>query len=154
MAQPDNSDSAALTISYPLFADADMGIYPHAASQYHTRRKAKPGIAMLSVDKFPYLRKQTKGNEFIPCSNDVCHILKHFHSFKTPAIPFILPKSSYNSVLLSRIAAARKVDGGRDHLMIAIVTSSLTFLSRCISCWWRQTLYFTFISQSEARVST
>ena len=39
-------------ISYPLFADADTGIYPHAASQYHARPKAKRGIAMLSVDKF------------------------------------------------------------------------------------------------------
>ena len=39
--------------------------------------------------------KQTKGNEFISCSNDVCHILKRSHSFKTPAIPFILPKPSY-----------------------------------------------------------
>ena len=34
-------------ISYPLFADADTGIYPHAASQYHARPKAKRGIAML-----------------------------------------------------------------------------------------------------------
>ena len=44
------------TISYPLFASADTGIYPHAASQYHARPKAKRGIAMLSVDKFPYPR--------------------------------------------------------------------------------------------------
>ena len=36
------------TISYPLFADADTGIYPHAASQYHARPKAKRGIAMLT----------------------------------------------------------------------------------------------------------
>ena len=27
-------------ISHPLFADADTGIYPHAASQYHARPKA------------------------------------------------------------------------------------------------------------------
>ena len=45
------------TISYPLFADVDTGIYPHAASQYHAR-----GIAMLRMDKFPYPRQQTKGN--------------------------------------------------------------------------------------------
>ena len=51
-------------ISYPLFADADTGIYPHAASQYHTRPKAKRGIAMLSVDKFLYPQKETRGNEF------------------------------------------------------------------------------------------
>ena len=48
-------------ISYPLFADADTGIYPHAASQYHARPNAKRGIAMLSVDKFPYPPKQTRG---------------------------------------------------------------------------------------------
>ena len=63
-------------ISYPLFADADMRIYPHAVSQCHARLKAKRDIAMLSVDKFPYLWKQTRGNEFIPCPNDICHILK------------------------------------------------------------------------------
>ena len=45
-------------VSYPLFADADTGIYPHAALQYRARPKAKRGIAMLSVDKFPYPRKQ------------------------------------------------------------------------------------------------
>ena len=55
-------------ISYPLFADADTGIYPHAAPRYHARPKAKRGIAVLSVDKFPYPRMQTGGNEFIPCS--------------------------------------------------------------------------------------
>ena len=41
-------------ISYPLFADADTAIYPHAASQYHARPKAKRGIVMLSVDKLSY----------------------------------------------------------------------------------------------------
>ena len=82
-------------ISYPLFADADTGIYPHAASQYHARPKAKRGIVMLSVDKFPYLRKQTRGNEFIPCSNNICDILKRFRSFKIPAITLIWPKSLY-----------------------------------------------------------
>ena len=28
-------DMALNAISYPLFADADRGIYPQAASQYH-----------------------------------------------------------------------------------------------------------------------
>ena len=41
---------------------------------------------------------------------------------------------------------------------IVIVTSSMTFLSLCISLWWRQTwevsLYFTIVNQSEARIST
>ena len=53
-------------IRYPLFVSADTGIYPHLASQYHGRPNARPnakrGIAMLSVDKFPYPRKQTWGN--------------------------------------------------------------------------------------------
>ena len=79
------------TISYLLFADADTGIYPHAASQYHARPKAKRGTAMLSVDKFPYPRKQTRGDEFIPCSNNICDILKRFRSFKIPAITLIWP---------------------------------------------------------------
>ena len=69
-------------ISYSLFADADTGIYPHAASQYHARPKAKRSITMLSVDKFPYPRKQTRRNEFTACSNDVCQNLKRFRSFK------------------------------------------------------------------------
>ena len=76
-------------ISYPLSADAETGIYPHAASQYHARPKTKRGIAMLSMDKFPYPRMPTMGNEFIPCSNDVCQILKRFHGFKISDIPFI-----------------------------------------------------------------
>ena len=82
-------------INYPLFADADTGIYPHAASQYHAWPKAKRGIVMLSVDKFPYPWEQTKGNEFIPCSNNICDILKRFRSFKIPAITLIWPKPSY-----------------------------------------------------------
>ena len=57
-------------ISYSFFANVDAGNYPHAASQYHVLPEAKRGIALLSVDKFPYLRKQTRGNEFIPCSKD------------------------------------------------------------------------------------
>ena len=82
-------------ISYPLFASADTGIYPHAASQYHARPKAKRGIAMLSVDKFPYTPKQTRGNEFIPCSNNIFHILKSFCSFQISIMPLIWPKSPY-----------------------------------------------------------
>ena len=82
-------------ISYPLFTDADTRIYPHAASQYHARPKAKRGIAMISVDKFPYPWKQTRGNEFIPCSSNICDILKRFHSFKIQAITLLWPKSPY-----------------------------------------------------------
>ena len=50
---------------------------------------------MLSVDKFPYPRKQTRGNEFIPCSNNIYDILNRFCSFKIPAITLIWPKSPY-----------------------------------------------------------
>ena len=46
-------------ISYPLFADADTGIYPHAASQYHARPKAKRGIAMLSNTSKELIHAQT-----------------------------------------------------------------------------------------------
>ena len=102
-------------ISYPSFADADTGIYPHAASQYLARPKAKRGIAMLSVDKLTYPRKQTRGHEFIPCSNNICDILKRFRSFKIPAITLIWPKSSIiSTVLLGRTVAVRKATGGRN----------------------------------------
>ena len=96
-------------ISYPLFADADTGIYPHAASQYHARPKAKRGIAMLSVDKFPYPRKQTRGNEFIPCSNNICDILKRFRSFKIPAITLIWPKSPYKHSVIRSYRSGKEI---------------------------------------------
>ena len=135
-------------ISYPLFADADTGIYPHAASQYHARPKAKRGIAMLSVDKFPYSRKQTRGNEFIPCSKNICDILKRFHSFKIPAITLIWPKWSYKHSVTRSHRSGK--DSGR--------RSSMTFRCLYISRWWRQTCdtapYFTVVNQSEARIST
>ena len=107
-----NLDIYIYIIHYPLFTDADTGIYPHAASQYHARPKAKCGIVMLSVDKFPYPRKQTKGNEFIPCSKDVCRILKCFCSFKSPAVPFILLKSS-NKLSVARSHHSGKESGRR-----------------------------------------
>ena len=70
-------------------------MYPDAASQYHTRPKAKRNIAMLSVDKFPYLQKQARGTEFIPGSNKISDILKCFCSFKIPAITLIWPRLPY-----------------------------------------------------------
>ena len=82
-------------ISYPLFADADTGIYPHAASQHQAGPKAKHGIVMLSLDKFLYTWKQTRGNEFIPWSNDICLILELFHDFKNPGFPLIWLKSLF-----------------------------------------------------------
>ena len=121
-------------IIYPLFPDADTGIHPLAASQYHARPKAKRGIAMLNVGKFPYPRQQVRGNEFIPCSNNVCQILKRFRSWKISDTHFIWPKSSYKQCC--SIASQRQ--GKRTAVVLAIVTSSMTFLSHYISRWWRQ----------------
>ena len=73
----------------------DAGSYLHLLSQYHARPKAKRGIAMLSDDKFPYPRKQTRCNKSILCSNYVCQILKSFRSFKISDTPFTWPKSLY-----------------------------------------------------------
>ena len=142
-------------ISYLLFADADTGIYPHAASQYHARPKAKRGIAMLSVNKFPYPRKQTRCNEFILCWNDACQILKQSRSFKNSDNPYIWPKSLYkHSVALSHRSCK---ESGR-WSWLPFVTSPMTFLSHFISRWWRQTwdacIYFMVVTQSKARVST
>ena len=41
---------------------AYTGINPRAASQYHAQPKAKRGITVLCVDKFPHPWKQTMGN--------------------------------------------------------------------------------------------
>ena len=125
-------------------------------AQCHTRPKAKRDIAMLSVDKFPYPRNRTRDNEFHPCSKDACHILKCFHNFKPPESPFILHNSPY------QLSIARSNRSGEENGLWSQrdrhCASSLTFFSRYISCWWRQTLntciYFTFINQWEVRVST
>ena len=80
-------------INYPLFANAHVGNYPHAPSQYHARSKA---LRYYDAEcGFPYPRTQTRGKVCIPCANDVCHFLKRFRSFKIPAIPLTQPKSSY-----------------------------------------------------------
>ena len=95
-----------------LFADVGTGIYRHAASQYHARPRAKRGIAMPSLDKIPYPRKQAKGNDFIPCSNDVCHILKRFRGLNLRANPFLWPKSSYD-LSVARLHFSDKKNGRR-----------------------------------------
>ena len=43
----------------------------HPVIQYQVPLQAKHRITMLSVDKCPHLQKQTRGNGFIPCSNNV-----------------------------------------------------------------------------------
>ena len=59
-----------------------------------------------------------------------------------------------DTLLLGRITVARTCVV----VLIAIVTSLMTFLSLYIWHWWRPTwdacIYFTVVSQSEARVST
>ena len=141
-------------VNYTLFAGADTRIYTYAASQNHVRPKAKRGIAMLGMDKFPLPQKQTRGNEFIPCSKDVCHILKCFRIFKAQLSLYSALKHSINTVSLGRIAAAKKWAT----FGIATVTSLRHSFLFYISGRWRQTwdtlLYFTNVSQSEARVST
>ena len=109
------------TFSYPLFADADTVIYPHATSQYHARTKAKLGMAKLSVDRFRYPRQQTRCNEFIPCSQAACHILKSYLSFVIPAIPLVWRIKQCYSV-------EPQQQGKWVAIGIAIVTSSMTFL--------------------------
>ena len=120
-------------ISYPLFADADTWIYPHAASQYHTRPKAKRRIAMLSVDKFPYPRPQTRGNEFIQCSNNICDILKRFRSFKISAITLIWPKSSYKQRVLMHGHQGWNVRHGLCHIFMIYVYIWVVY-SFCLFC--------------------
>ena len=117
------------TISYPLFADADTWIYPHAASQYNARPKAKCGIAMLSVDKFPYPQKQTKGNEFIPCSNNICDILKRFRSFKIPAITLTRPKSSYKHSVTKSYRSGKESGRRSESLLWRHQWRSFVFIS-------------------------
>ena len=142
-------------ISYRLFVDADTGIYPHAASQYHARPKAKRGIEMLSVDKFPYPRKETRGNEFIPCSNNICDILKRFRSFKIPAITLIWPKSSYKHSV-TRSYRSGKESGRRSELPLwSHQWRSFVFISHADDVkTWDTAPYFTVVNQSEARIST
>ena len=112
-------------ISYPLFADADTEIYPHAALRYHVRPKAKRGIAVLSVYKFPYPRKQTWGNEFIPCSNvwNLFKVLKSCFEVKPISI-------AQRNIYEERPATDWYCDITRWHT--AIVTSDIM---SCTSTW-------------------
>ena len=143
-----------IIISYPLFASADTGIYPHAASQYHARPKAKRGIAMLSVDKFPYPRKQTRGNEFIPCSNNICDILKRFRSFKIPAITLIWPKSSYKHSVTRSYRSGKESGPRSESPLWRHQWRSFVFISQADDVMWDTAPYFTVVNQSETRIST
>ena len=105
----------------------------HTQHRNTTRgRRPKRCIAMLSVDKFPYPRKQTRGNGFIPCSNNICDILKRFRSFKIPAITLIWPKSSYKHSV-TRSYRSGKESGRRSELPL----------------WRHQWRSFVFISHAD-----
>ena len=103
-------------ISYPLFVSAGTGTYPRAASQYHARPKAKRGIAMLSVDKFPYSLKQTRGTNA-------------FHA-QTFVIFQNIPAALKSSISLT---SASQRQGNWSTVVLAIVTSWMTFLPFNIS---------------------
>ena len=78
--------------------------------------KAKCGIAMLSVDTFPIRWNKQEVTNLSPCLKNVCHILKRFDSFEIQAIVmlFICLNNCINIMLSGCIAAARKMDSGRD----------------------------------------
>ena len=134
-------------ISYLLFADADTEIYPHAATPYHARPKAKRGIAMLSVDKFPYPRKQTG-------VTNLSHAQRMFVKFwnVSTALKSQIPLLSglnhcINTVLLDRIAAARKADGGRDRHCDAISDVFFSSYFTLMTLNWDTCINFTVVSQ-------
>ena len=134
-------------ISYHLFADADTGIYPHAASQYHLRPKAKRGIAWIYSRIRGSKQRVTNPSHaqtmFVTTVN-IAAALK-------PQLSLLSGLNHrIHSVLLGRIVAARKVDGGRDRRLIAIVTSSMTFPFFYIPRWWRQTLNTCYTSRLSA----
>ena len=154
---------------------------PRIREFIHTQLIAIPmvarSIAILSVDKFPYPRKQTRGKEFILCSNDLCHILKRFHSESQLPLLFCL-NHCIKTVLRGRIKAARKSDAGRPwspyydapflfishsddvkrKIRVYILATRARFTKptpRSGGSWCSMTcIYYTVISQSEARVST
>ena len=55
----------SVIFSYPLFADADMGIYPNTASVYHAQLKANKKnqlIHFLTSASLPFSRPISKWN--------------------------------------------------------------------------------------------
>ena len=83
---------------------------------------------MLSLDKFPYPRKQTRGNEFIPCSIDACYFLKRVHSFRILAIALISPNSLYKQ------SVSRSHHCGKQIARIGIPSVRSSVASLCVYC--------------------
>ena len=102
-------------VNYLLFVSTDTGIYTHTKHGNATRGRSPSVVLRCSRwINSPYPRKQTKYNEFILCSSDVCHILNMFTALKSQLSFLPGVNKCITTVLLGRIAAARKVDGGRD----------------------------------------
>ena len=94
--------SARGCLAPPMNAESDIMREKMHDKQTGTRLGTRPpacydvtGILLVTPCLLTYPRKQTRGNEFIPCSNNICDILKRFRSFKITAITLIWPKSSY-----------------------------------------------------------
>ena len=147
-------------VNYLLFVSTDTGIYTHTKHGNATRGRSPSVVLRCSRwINSPYPRKQTKYNEFILCSSDVCHILNMFTALKSQLSFLTGVNKCINTVLLGRIAAARKVDGGRDRHRDVINDALLSlyiYIYLYISRWWHQTwdrcIYFMLISQPDERV--
>ena len=118
---------------------------------------------MVSLDRFPYLQKQTRSNEFIPCSKDVCDILTRFRIFKTPAISLICAKSPYKCSVTGSHRSGKENGRRSGSPLWRHQRRSFPFISHhddvrrkipVYTSWLSLYLYFMVLSQSEARVST
>ena len=98
--------------------------------------------------------KQTMCNEFIPCSHDVCHTLKHFCGFKIPPLTFIWPKSSYKHTV-TRSPHRGKESGQRSKLPLwRHQWCSFFFIPHADDVKRETRTFFHVCNQSEARIST
>ena len=99
------------------------------------------GIAMLSVDKFNVCAEANKVQRIYFMLKRYLSRSKTFPQLKNPSYQLVIPpiwlKSSYKHGVTRSLRSGD--ESGRPRVGIAIVTSSLAFLSLYISRWWRQT---------------
>ena len=121
----------------------------------HTqRRKAKRGIVMLSEDKFPYPRKQTRGNEFIPCSNNICDILKRFRSSKNPSYPILIwPKSPYKHIVIRSYRSGKEIGRRSESPLWRHQWRSFVFISHADNVKREIRLYISRLLTNQKRES-
>ena len=62
-------------------------IHTHHRNTTRDRRPSVDGMAMISVDKFPYPQKQTRVTNWSHAQTIHFLILKRFHSFEKPSDP-------------------------------------------------------------------